>query len=105
ETAARRAVEIGESPESFTAGIRLAIARLRDLADEPGVDLAVATYTTLPTWRMIRLDDVLYLAAFADDAEGHHSGLYKLAPTIGGVLYGGFLRAFDDQWVTAHRVV
>ncbi|MPY86159.1 MAG: hypothetical protein GEV00_23680 [Actinophytocola sp.] len=105
DTAARRAVEIGESPESFSAGIRLALARLRDLANEPAVDLAVATYETLPTWRTIRLDDVLYLAAFADDAEGHHSGLYKLTATPTGVLHAGFLRQFEDQWVTATRAV
>lgn len=105
DATARRAVEIGESPESFSAGIRLALARLRDLADEPGITLAAATYTTLPTWRTIRLDDVLYLAAFADDAEGHHSGLYKLTPTPTGVLHAGFLRSFEDQWMTATRVV
>ncbi|HEX6443606.1 MAG TPA: helix-turn-helix transcriptional regulator [Streptosporangiales bacterium] len=105
ETAARRATEIGESPESFSAGIRLAIARLRDLADEPGVTLAAATYTTLPTWRTIRVDGTVYLSAFADAAEGHHSAVYKLAAAPVSVLHAGFLRAFDDQWVTAERVV
>ncbi|MFJ9752949.1 hypothetical protein [Streptomyces chartreusis] len=51
---ARRAAKIGESAESLASGVRLAEARLRELA-EAG-DVGVWRYQMLPTWRVIRTD-------------------------------------------------
>ena len=51
---AARAAEIGESAESLSSGIRLAEARLREIA--AGRDLTVYRYRILPTWRIIRCD-------------------------------------------------
>jgi hypothetical protein len=42
-----RAAEIGESPESLAGGVRLAEARLRELA--PSCDLSLYRYRTLPS--------------------------------------------------------
>jgi transcriptional regulator with XRE-family HTH domain len=99
-----RASEIGESAEAFTAGIRLCIARLAELADCPPVDLQVALYSDLPTWRIIRLDDVLYLSAFGKWSEGHRSGMYKLTAAANGVLHAGFARHFEDVWQRSRQV-
>lgn len=96
--AAVRATEIGESLSSFTAGIRLSLARLAEFAGHPVVDLETSVYSELPTWRMLRFDDTLYLSAFGVSAEGHRSGMYKLAAGINGVLHAGFLRQYDDLW-------
>jgi hypothetical protein len=93
-----RAAEIGESADSFAAGIRLSVARLREFADRPLVNLTTALYTELPTWRMLRFDDTLYLSAFGVSSEGHRSGIYKLVAGINGVLHAGFLRHYDSLW-------
>ncbi|MGO9078909.1 MAG: helix-turn-helix domain-containing protein [Streptosporangiaceae bacterium] len=93
-----RASEIGESSESLASGIRLAVARLAELAGCPGVDLRVRLYRDRPVWRMIRLDDILYLSAFGVRSEGHRSGMYKLTAAENGVLHAGFTRHFDDAW-------
>jgi transcriptional regulator with XRE-family HTH domain len=96
-----RASEIGESSDAFANGIRLSIARIAELTDHPCVDLQVAIYQELPTWRMIRLDDTLYLSAFGRWSEGHRSGMYKLTAAANGVLHAGFIRHFQDAWQRA----
>lgn len=101
-SAAVRAAEIGESLDSFAAGIRLSLARLAEFADHPSVSLQTAVYVELPTWRMVRFDDTLYLSAFGASSEGHRSGMYKLTAATNGVLHAGFLRQYDDAW---HRAL
>jgi|HubBroStandDraft_6_1064221.scaffolds.fasta_scaffold68809_4 transcriptional regulator with XRE-family HTH domain len=102
--AAVRAAEIGESPESFAAGIRWSVARLMEFADHPLVDLTTSVYSELPTWRMLRFDETLYLSAFGVSSEGHRSGMYKLVAGINGVLHAGFLRQYDDLWQRARHL-
>jgi hypothetical protein len=95
---ARRAAETGESPQAFAAGIRHALGHLADLADHPAVRLQAGFYDSLPVWRMLAFDAVLYLSAFSPAAEGHRSGMYKLAAAGDGVLHAGFRRQFEDMW-------
>jgi transcriptional regulator with XRE-family HTH domain len=99
-----RAGEIGETPGSFISGIHLAIERLRELATRPGIDLAVYAYDARPVWRVIGLDDTLYVSGFAS-WEGHSSTMYKLLPTSGGALHHGFRRMLDDLSTTSQRLV
>jgi transcriptional regulator with XRE-family HTH domain len=101
--ARQRAGEIGEPPASFASGIRLATGRLAELAGRPGMDLAVHVYDTRPVWRIIRLDDTLYVSGFAS-WEGHSSTMYKLLPSAGGALHQGFCRMLDDLAATSKRV-
>jgi hypothetical protein len=96
--AAARGAEIGESQDSLAGGIWLSITLLADLSDHPCVDLQVAVYAGLPTWRMIRFDGTLYLSAFSAWSEGHRSGMYKLTAAANGVLHAGFIRHFEDIW-------
>jgi transcriptional regulator with XRE-family HTH domain len=98
-----RAAEIGESPGSFAAGIRLALERLAEFGGHPFVRLQAAVYDALPTWRMLTFDGVLYLSAFAASSEGHRSGMYKFTAATDGVLHAGFLRQFDDMWRQARK--
>jgi len=99
-----RASEIGESSDAFADGIRLSITRIAELTDHPCINLQVALYQELPTWRMIRLDDTLYLSAFGRWSEGHRSGMYKLTAAANGVLHAGFIRHFQDSWQRAQRL-
>lgn len=100
---ARRAAEIGESAESLAGGIRLAEARLRELAASGGVE--VYRYRTLPVWRVIRLGTVLYVGAFDAEWEGHESATYKLVRTPGGPLWAGLARLFDAMVEDSTRII
>ncbi|NGO69175.1 helix-turn-helix domain-containing protein [Streptomyces boncukensis] len=88
-----RAAEIGESSESLASGVRLAEARLRELAGE--CDVHVYRYRLLPTWRLLRLDSILFVSAFDAGWEGHESAIYKVVETPHGPLYRGFRRMFE----------
>lgn len=103
--ARRRANEIGEAPEAFDAGLQLATTRLREIAAAGPIELEVYQYETLPIWRIIAVEDTLYVSTFADTWEGHHSAVYKIVPTAAGPLYGGFRRAFEDLRCRAARVI
>jgi transcriptional regulator with XRE-family HTH domain len=103
--AARRAAEIGESPESFAAGIQLAVARLREVASTPHVDLAVNLYDRLPVWRVIRMDDVMYISAFDAAWEGHESAVYEIPHTPRGAFWAGYRRGFKDLWSQSTPVI
>lgn len=100
---ARRAAEIGESAESLASGVRLAEARLRELADAG--DVAVWRYGMLPTWRLIRTDGTLFVGAFDAGWEGHESAMYKVMETPHGPLYRGFRRMFEAVIDGAQRTI
>ncbi len=103
DAAATRAAEIGESAEGFTTGIRMSITRLKELSDV--ADVQVWLYQSLPVWRLLALDDTLYVSSFTDTWEGHESPTYKISPGTGGALYGGFRRTFADLMSNAQRVI
>lgn len=104
--AERRAGEISESMATFSSGIRLALARLEEVAAANHVvDLAVRLYARLPVWRIIRLDDVAYVSAFDAAWEGHESAVYEIPHTPRGAFWAGFSRLFDDVWDNAHPVI
>lgn len=94
--ARRRAEEIGEAAEAFSAGIRLVQARLRELAALPAVDLEVRHYRDLPVWRTLRFDDTVMVSSFDSQWEGFQSPIVVPAP--GGMLHRGFRRAFEVAW-------
>lgn len=100
---AQRAAEIGESVESLVGGVRLAEARLRELADKG--DVRVYRYGMLPTWRIIRTDSTMFVGAFDAGWEGHESATYKVMETPHGPLYRGFRRMFEAIIDTAERTV
>ncbi|RKT05028.1 hypothetical protein BX286_3010 [Streptomyces sp. 3211.6] len=83
---ALRAAEIGESAESLASGVRLAEARLRELAEI--CDIEVYRYGMLPTWRLIRADSTMFVGAFDAGWEGHESATYKVMRTPHGVVQG-----------------
>ncbi|MEU3723375.1 helix-turn-helix transcriptional regulator [Streptomyces sp. NPDC031705] len=100
---ALRAAEIGESAESLAGGVRLAEARLRELADI--CDIEVYRYGMLPTWRLIRADSTMFVGAFDAGWEGHESATYKVMQTPHGPLFRGFQRMFEALAKGAERTV
>lgn len=103
--ALRRAIEVGESPEAFDAGLQLAVTRLGELGALDSVAVEVYQYEALPVWRVIAIDDTLYVSTFAESWEGHESAVYKIVPTAAGPLYRGFRRAFEDLRRQASRII
>jgi hypothetical protein len=93
--ARQRAIEIGESPESFASGIRFTIARLRELAEKRR-HLEVACYDRLPVRRLIGIDSTLYVGTLVEAWEGHQSPLYKLTASPAGMLQRGLRRTLED---------
>jgi hypothetical protein len=104
EAAHRRAAEIGETYGSFSAGIRLSLERLADLAGE-GANVEAHVYDILPTWRVIGLDATMFISAFGESHEGHMSPMYKLTGSPHGALHRGFNRFTTELRRTARRVV
>lgn len=100
---ARRAAEIGESAESLAAGVRLAESRLRELGGT--CDIEVYRYATVPTWRVIRADQVAFVSTFDAGWEGHESATYKVMAAPGGPMFRGFRRMFDAMVEAAQRTV
>lgn len=104
EAAQRRAGEIGEESQSFTSGIRLSIARLRELNEQTGT-VRCYLYTMLPTWRGVSLDGTMFVSAFGETHEGHTSPMYRLANSPHGALHRGFRRFIEELLRTARQVI
>jgi transcriptional regulator with XRE-family HTH domain len=104
DAAHRRAAEISESYGSFSAGIRLSLERLAELAAD-GANVAVHLYDMLPTWRVLGLDTTLFVSAFGTSHEGHTSPMYKITGSPHGALHRGFRRFIDELRRTSRRVV
>ena len=70
EAAARRAAEIGESPRPASrSGYGLAEHKLTELAMVESLALEAYRYAALPTWRIIALDDAMFVSTFDEDWE------------------------------------
>ncbi|MCP2255926.1 hypothetical protein LY13_004708 [Prauserella aidingensis] len=104
EAARRRATEIGENHPSFAAGVRLSLELLADLAND-GATIEGYVYDLLPTWRVISLDDTLFVSAFGEVHEGHTSPMYQLGPSPHGAFWRGIRRFTDELRRTARRVI
>lgn len=103
--ARRRAAEIGESVETFTSGVSLAVARLRELAEHATATVEIYLYDLLPTWRVIALDETLFVSAFEPNTEGHTSPMYRISSAAyGGALHRGFRQFVGELQRTARRV-
>ncbi len=106
DAARRRAAEIGESLESFASGVLLAVARLRELAEHSTAKVEIYLYNILPTWRVIALDETLFVSSFGNDIEGHTSPMYKISSAAhGGAMHRGFRRFVAELQRTAQRVM
>lgn len=103
DAATRRAREIGETPAAFAVAVRLAEHKLASLSAQPGVALEAYRYATLPTWRIIAVDDTLFVSTFDAEWEGHASPIYRIGIEGGGALHRGFRRMFQEMTSTAER--
>lgn len=103
--AVQRAAEIGESVEAFSTAIHLAQHKLADLAKKDGIELSAYRYATLPVWRLISVDETMFVSTFDEEWEGHASPVHRLESSGGGALYRGFRRAFDGLISTSEQFI
>jgi transcriptional regulator with XRE-family HTH domain len=103
--AERRAGEIGETQKIFADGVRLSELHLAELATSERLHVEVYRYEMLPTWRVIAVDETLYVGTFDEQWEGHASPMYRLEPGTGGALHRGMLRMCEGIFAQAHRTV
>ena len=59
----------------------------------------------MPTWRIIGLDETLFVSTFDADWEGHASPVHRIDVATGGALYRGFRRMLGEMAVTAERFI
>ncbi|WP_405484850.1 helix-turn-helix domain-containing protein [Nocardia sp. NBC_00511] len=104
DAARARAEEIGESAESFSVGIRLSVARIKELTQTSRM-AEVYVYAESPVWRIIRLDDVLFVSAFTVYREGHSSSVHRIEPNQRGILHHAFVRMLEQAFTNAVRIV
>jgi hypothetical protein len=102
-TAAGRAAELGETAESFAAGTRLCLERLRDLTID--ANLTVHLYDAAPIWRMLALDQTVFVSSLAPQWAGHEAPTYKITEVNDGTLSRGFRQTFDDLRSRSKRVI
>lgn len=105
EAAGRRAVEIGESPDGFAAGIRMAEHKLAELTLHPAISLQAYRYAALPVWRLICCDETTFVSTFDEGWEGHESPVCRVDAASGASLHRGFRRMFDELAATAERFI
>lgn len=104
DAAAHRAAEINESAEQMAAGIRVAEASLRAMANS-GANVELYFYASPAVWRIISIDGTLYVSSFNSAWEGHESSITKIAASPQGALYHGYARMLDQLFTSAERVV
>ncbi|MFX0575741.1 helix-turn-helix transcriptional regulator [Nocardia nepalensis] len=104
DAVATRAEAIGESAESFAVGIHLSIARIKELADA-GRPVEIYTYSEVPVWRIIKIDEVLFVSAFTTNREGHTSPTHRVDPNNQGVLHHAFVTTVERAVSSATRIV
>src|SRR5262249_24213649 len=98
----RRAEELGESQTSLGNGIQICLDSLTKLAID--AVLQVYLYDELPVWRLVRINDVLYVSAFARQRGGPKAPVYKITNTPEGALFDGFQRGFEELAARSWRV-
>lgn len=107
EAAAWRAAEIGESPGQLRGRDAPGRAEADRTVQGGGLALEAYRYATLPTWRIIALDDTMFVSTFDEDWEGHASPIYRFDIGAGGALFRGFRRNVrrDDRYSRAVPVM
>jgi hypothetical protein len=96
EAARSRATQLGEPQESFVDEIRRTQEQMTHLATHtPGLSLQLLCYAELPIWRMVVVDDVLYVSILCPPDPDRPAAVYRLRRVPEGSLHPGFLAGFD----------
>lgn len=99
------AEKVGETPRFFAASLRFAEELLGELAEEGTLKMEVYRYTTLPVWRLIRLDGTCFVAVVGARSDPNSSLVYRLSPTPPGSFSYGFERHFETMLESAERII
>jgi transcriptional regulator with XRE-family HTH domain len=96
---------VGETERFFSASLRFGEELLHELADEGTVDLEVYRYRSRPVWRIVRLDNTVFVSVIGPRSEPHTRTVYRLAPTPPGTIAFGFSGQFEALLKEGERII
>lgn len=96
---------VGETERFFSASLRFGEELLHELADEGTLKLEVYRYRTQPVWRMVRLDNTVFVAVIGPRSDTRTSMVYRLAPTPPGSVAYGFSKHFETALQESERII
>jgi transcriptional regulator with XRE-family HTH domain len=96
---------VGETERFFSASLRFGEELLHELAEEGTVDLEVYRYRSRPVWRVVRLDNTLFVAAIGPRSESRARTVYRLAPTPPDAISLGFRGQLETLFTESERIV
>jgi hypothetical protein len=94
----QRALEIKEDVNYFTGGIKLAINGIGELKRLNATNVEARLYNQLPVWRIIRIDDNIFVSSYLPSRDGHMSPMYRIQKGAVMSLFPTFVRQFDEIW-------
>ena len=100
--AEQRAREIGETTVVMRRGIESTIRTILALKENsPRWDIRL--YANAPIWRIIRIDDDLFVSTYPLKQDGHRSLMYHIHNGPQLSLYPSFARYFEAIWDAAAK--
>lgn len=93
-----RASEIGESLEEFTSALQAGYSGLSQLRISEKLNVEFKVYDQLPVWRIIRVDDTMFVTGFLNNKNGHDVYLYQIQRRNDFSLFPILKREFDEIW-------
>jgi hypothetical protein len=92
-----RATELGDEPESLRSGIRLGKKSIDEMR-RGGVNITARAYDRQAVWRLIVIDDRMFVSGFLPSIEGHDFPALELRHTGPKSLYCLLKRQYDELW-------
>jgi hypothetical protein len=94
----QRAEEIGESLEDFAQKLTTVLGALKALRERRPLNVQYRLYNQLPVWRLLRIDDSMFVSAFLPGKDGHTGPMYQIHRGAAMTLFPAFARQFDEIW-------
>ncbi len=91
----KRANEVGEDIEAFRKGIILAQDFVRELKLRHKVNIKAYSYDSLPIWRLLFIDNRVFISSYQPAIDGHKSPVYEIIANNEYSFYSKFKREFD----------
>jgi hypothetical protein len=68
-----------------------------------GVQIEAREYTRAPIFRILRIDDVMYVSGFVPGIEGRDFPIVRLVRSSDRSMFALFERHFEDIWSSSRR--
>lgn len=99
-----RCREVSEDVGAIRNGILVACHGLSELKRTHSVSIEVRLYDAPPVWRLIFMDDRLFMSMFVNAMHGHNFPMSEVVYTGPLSLYSGFRKHFETLWASSLHV-